>query len=78
MLRSVVASRCSLSRTRAQGVATLEELDRKDLLGSPYAYLALARARQADGDDGGMHAAVRRCAMMSTDRKLCDVPKAGG
>ncbi len=66
----------SLARTRATGIATLEDLDRRDLLGSPHAYLALARARNAQGDAGGMLAAVRRCAMMSTDRKLCDLPEA--
>ena len=44
----------------------IENLDGRDLLGSPFAYLALARAREAEGDDGGTIAAVSdRCAMMS-------------
>ena len=66
----------ALPRTRAEGVRVIEDLDGRDLLGSPYAYLALARARQAEGDDGGTLAAVRRCAMMSSDRRRCERPGA--
>jgi hypothetical protein len=66
----------ALARTRAEGVRMIENLDGRDLLGSPYAYLALARARQAEGDDGGTIAAVRRCAMMSSDRRRCEKPVA--
>jgi hypothetical protein len=66
----------ALPRTRAVGVRVIEDLDGRDLLGSPYAYLALARARQAEGDDGGTIAAVRRCAMMSSDRRRCEKPPA--
>ncbi len=66
----------ALPRTRRVGVQILENLDGRDLLGSPWAYLALARARQADGDDGGTLAAVRRCAMMSSDRRRCEKPVA--
>jgi len=66
----------ALPRTRAEGVRVIENLDGRDLLGSPYAYLALARARQAEGDDGGTIAAVRRCAMMSSDRRRCEKPAA--
>ena len=64
-----------LARTRAHGVETLEGLDRKDLLGSPHAYLALARARRESGDRDGMLAAARRCAAMSTDRRQCRIAK---
>jgi hypothetical protein len=64
----------ALPRTRAEGVRTIESLDGRDLLGSAYAYLALARARQAEGDEGGTLAAVRRCAMMSSDRRRCEKP----
>jgi hypothetical protein len=60
-----------LSRTKQGGVAVLEELDRRDLLGSAWAYVALARARKDSDDDGGSRAALRRCAMMSTDRTQC-------
>lgn len=66
----------AVSRTRSDGVRVLEDLDGRDLLGSPYAYLALARARQAEGDEGGTLAAVRRCAMMSSDRRRCEKPAA--
>ncbi|MDB4934379.1 MAG: hypothetical protein JWP87_1351 [Labilithrix sp.] len=65
----------ALTRTRAAGVRTIEDLDGRDLLGSPYAYLALAKARQAQGDEGGTLAAVRRCAMMSSDRRRCEKPR---
>ncbi|WP_146646331.1 hypothetical protein [Labilithrix luteola] len=64
-------ARIYLSRTRAEGVRVLEDLDRRDLLGSPFAYRALARARRVSGDDGGAQAALRRCAMMSTDKLRC-------
>ncbi len=64
----------ALARTRVDGVRVIEDLDGRDLLGSPYAYLALARARQAKGDDGGTLAAVRRCTMMSSDRRRCEKP----
>ena len=66
----------ALPYARKAGVARLEELDGRDLLGSPYAYLALARARQAEGDADGTQAAVRRCAMMSSDRRRCEMPAA--
>jgi hypothetical protein len=62
-----------LARTRDKGVEALEALDGKDLLGSPFAYLALARARRATGDDGGVRAALLRCSMMSNDRKRCEL-----
>jgi predicted Zn-dependent protease len=64
-------ARTRLSRTRETGIKVLEDLDRRDLLGSADAYLALARARRASGDDGGAAAAVRRCAVMSGDPKKC-------
>lgn len=64
----------ALPRTRAEGVRVLEDLDGRDLLGSPFGYLALARTRRAAGDEGGMVAAVRRCTMMSNDRRRCVAP----
>ncbi|MBX3224826.1 MAG: hypothetical protein KF795_30200, partial [Labilithrix sp.] len=48
-----------------------------DLLGSPYAYLALARARRTAGDDGGADAALRRCAVMAANPSRCDTDLAG-
>ncbi|MBX3188341.1 MAG: hypothetical protein KF819_15085 [Labilithrix sp.] len=65
----------ALSRTRGDGVRALEDLDRRDLLGSSHAYRALARARKVAGDDDGHVAALRRCVMMSGDRRRC-VPAA--
>jgi hypothetical protein len=66
-------ARVKLPRTRATGVAVLESLDRRDLLGSPFSYIALAHARRAAGDDGGVRAALRRCVSMSVDRARCQV-----
>lgn len=62
-----------LNRTRPASVAVLEDLDRRDLLGSAYAYLALARVRDDAGDTGGRQAALRRCHAMSNNRAACDV-----
>jgi hypothetical protein len=64
-------ARTRFSRTRKEGVEVLEDLDRRDLLGSANAYLALARARRAAGDDNGAKVALRRCAVMSTDQRRC-------
>jgi hypothetical protein len=64
-------ARIRLPRTRAEGVRVLEELDRRDLLASPFAYMALSRARREAGDDGGATAALRRCAVMSVDARRC-------
>jgi hypothetical protein len=75
-LAELAEAQIALPRTRADGVRVLEDLDGRDLLGSPYAYLALARARQAEGDEGGTLEAVRRCAMMSSDRRRCEKPAA--
>lgn len=64
-------ARIALTRTRAEGVRVLEELDRKDLLGSALAYRALARARRAAGDDKGVAAAVARCEKMALTPSQC-------
>jgi len=61
----------TLSRTRTDAAAALETLDQNDLLGSPYAYLALAQARNDLGDTGGRIAALRRCRVRSTDPARC-------
>jgi len=70
-------ARTRLGRTRAEGIRVLEELDQRDLLGSPFAYLALARARRTTGDDGGAQAALRRCSMMSNDKRRCNTDFSG-
>jgi hypothetical protein len=64
-------ARTRLPRTRAEATRVLEDLDQRDLLGSPFAYMALARARRASGDDGGASAAMRRCSMVSTEPRRC-------
>jgi hypothetical protein len=70
-------ARTRLARTRSEGVRVLEDLDRRDLLGSPFSYLALARARRASNDAPGAAAALRRCSMMSVERRLCATDLAG-
>lgn len=70
-------ARSHVARTRAQAIATLEGLDQRDLLGSAFAYLALSRARGEISDDGGAQAALRRCAMMSSDRRRCSLDLLG-
>ncbi len=65
-------ARTRVARTRAEGIRVLEDLDQRDLLGSAFAYMALARARRATGDEGGAQAAMRRCVVMSTDHRRCD------
>ncbi len=67
----------------AAPLAVLEGLDQRGLLGSAFAYLALSRARAAGGDAGGAQAAIRRCSMMSSDKRRCVLdffgePVAGG
>ena len=64
-------ARSHVARTRGEAIKTLESLDQRDLLGSAFAYLALSRARSEVGDEGGAQAAIRRCTMMSTDRRRC-------
>jgi len=64
-------ARTRLARSRSEGVRVLENLDQRDLLGSPFAYQALARGRRALGDDAGATAALRRCSMMSNDKSNC-------
>ncbi len=70
-------ARTRLPRTRGEGVRVLEDLDRRDLLGSPYAYRALARARRTSGDEGGADAALRRCAVMASNPSRCDPDLSG-
>jgi hypothetical protein len=64
----------ALPREHGRALAILEELDRRDLMGSLNAYLALARLRLERGDEGGAHAAVRRCHAMSTAHDKCALP----
>lgn len=59
------------SRSRQAGLDILEDLDRRDLLGSAFAYVALARGRAASHDTKGAEAAMRRCAMTTLDLRRC-------
>lgn len=71
MQADLAEAQVRLTRTRSEGLRVLEDLDRRDLLGSANAYVALARARRSGGDEGGAAAALRRCAAMSTDKSRC-------
>ena len=63
-----------LSHTRAEGKKLLESLDRRDLLGSPYGYLALARVRAEAGEVDASRAAIERCKVRTDRAETCVVP----
>lgn len=63
-----------LSHTRAEGKKLLEDLDRRDLMGSPYGYLALARVRAAAGEADASRAAIERCKVRAVRPEACIVP----
>jgi hypothetical protein len=49
----------------------LRGLDEKDLIGSPYAYAALARVAAKRGDHGRADLARRRCSQISSNAAIC-------
>lgn len=60
-----------LPRTRQEALSILQRLAQKDLMGSPYAYAALAKLRSDQGDVSGAEAAIKRCEEMSKVRGVC-------
>jgi hypothetical protein len=50
---------------KTEAFAILSKLAEKDLMGSPYAYVALAKLRQEKGDTAGAQAAMTKCKEMS-------------
>lgn len=64
----------ALAKTAAgegEALTILAGLDKKDLMGSPFAYAALARLRDKTGDKDGAEAALKRCEEMSKTPGVC-------
>jgi hypothetical protein len=51
----------------------LEDLDARDLMTTPYGYVALARLRAADGDVHGRDEALAKCRPMAATPSICSL-----
>jgi hypothetical protein len=60
-----------LPRTQDESLKMLGALEKKDLMGSPFAYAALAKIRGEKGDTAGQSAAIKRCEEMSKVPGVC-------
>lgn len=60
-----------LTRTQDESLKLLGGLAQKDLMGSPFAYAALAKIRGEKGDTAGAEAAIKRCEEMSKVPGVC-------
>ena len=60
-----------LPRTQDESLKLLSGLEKKDLMGSPFAYAALAKIRGDKGDTAGQQAAIKRCEEMSKVPGVC-------
>lgn len=54
-----------------EALTLLGGLEKKDLMGSPFAYAALAKMRGAKGDTAGQSLAIKRCEEMSKVPGVC-------
>ncbi len=61
----------ALSHTRAEGKRILADLARRDLLGSAYAYRALARLLSDEGEAAATSAALEKCKVRTRRSDLC-------
>jgi hypothetical protein len=65
--------------TRAEAEKYLEQFAAKDLIGNPYAWVTLARLRQARGDAVGRDRALAKCRPLANDQSVCTLtPPAAG
>lgn len=60
-----------LPHGEGEALILLGGLDKKDLMGSPQAYAALASLREKTGDKAGAEAAVKRCEEMTKTPGVC-------
>jgi predicted Zn-dependent protease len=60
-----------LPHARPEALKILQSLAQKDLMGSPFAYAALAGLRSDTGDLAGAEAAIKRCEEMSKSPGVC-------
>jgi hypothetical protein len=60
-----------LPRTEGEALGILQGLADRDLMGSPFAYAALARLRSGKGDTAGAEAALKRCGEMTKTPGVC-------
>lgn len=60
--------------SRVEAKTLLESLDRRDLLGSAYAYRALAKLRAEDGESDASRVALERCRVRTRLSDTCVLP----
>lgn len=60
-----------VASSEGEAMTILAKLEKKDLMGSPFAYAALARLREKSGDSSGAQAASKRCEEMSKTPGVC-------
>jgi hypothetical protein len=66
----------ALARTNAgKAKKILEDLAKRDVVATPYAYAALARLRASDGDEKGRDEAMARCKQMAKPEKVRSICK---